>query len=260
MHKVLFRQTLAEQGEYESCCKFLDTYKYRTEMPEDSIVIGRYSVLPYYQELYHELARRNCTLINNYDQHRYIADITRYYDDLKDYTPATWENWASLPSDTSFIIKGKTNSRKFNWNELMFCKDINDVKSKANKLLNDTFILEQGIVVREYIPLKNFDTGINGMPISNEWRFFCLGQQIIDYGYYWYEDYTPPMIDQKAIELVNKVMPIISRHTNFYVIDVAETANGDWIVIELNDGQMAGLSQISHDRFYSNLSIALLCL
>ena len=256
-HKILFRKGLAEQGEYESCVKFFDTYEYRTELPRDSIIIGRYSVLPYYQELYNELARKNCTLMNNYDQHRYIADITNYYEDLKDFTPKTWDNWSDLPSDTSFVLKGKTNSRKFNWKDLMFCKDVNEVKTKANRLLDDTLILEQGIVVREYVPLKRFDTGVNGMPISNEWRFFCLYDQIVDYGYYWYEEYAPSKISEGAIELVNKVMPIVSKNANFYVIDVAETENGEWIVIELNDGQMSGLSQINCDSFYLNLSKAI---
>jgi hypothetical protein len=251
---VLFRKTIAELGEFESCCKYNTTHEYRTDIPENSNVIGRYSVLPYYEELEKELNKRNSKLINNYQQHRYIADLTHYYRDLKQFTPKSWDNWADLPSDTSFIIKGKTNSRKFNWKDLMFCQDAKDVAVKANRLLDDTFILEQGIVVREYVPLRRFDTGVNGLPITNEWRFFCYKEEVVDYGYYWFEEYEPEKVDEGAIELVNKIMPIVSKKSNFYVIDVAETEKGDWIMIELNDGQMSGLSLIPIDRFYKNLS------
>jgi hypothetical protein len=250
----LFRKSLSELGEYDSCSKFLPTYECRTNIPENSIVVGRYSVLPYYEELTKDLLQKKSKLINDYSEHVYIADISNYYEDLKEFTPKTWRDWSDLPSDISFVIKGKTNSKKFNWNDLMFCKDINEVKIKANRLLNDTFISQQGIVVREYVPLKKFDIGINGIPISNEWRFFCLGEKIIDYGYYWYEDYAPKNIEEGAITLVEKIMPIISKNTNFYVIDVAETEKGDWIVIELNDGQMSGLGLIDQDNFYLKLA------
>lgn len=252
---VLFRQTLAEEDEFEICCKYNQTHEFRTEIPKNSLVIGRYSVLPYYRELEQELALKNSRLINSYEQHRYIADITRYYSDLKDYTPQTWDNWAELPDDKSFIIKGKTNSRKFNWRDLMFCKDAKEVAIKANRLLDDTFISEQGIVVREYVPLTTFEIGINGLPITNEWRVFCYQNSIIDYGYYWSIAEDPHhYINEKAFILLNKVMSIVSKRANFYVIDIAEKIDGDWIVIELNDGQMSGLSCIDTDHFYKKLS------
>lgn len=41
--------------------------------------------------------------------------------------------------------------------------------------------------------------------------------------------------------------------TNFYVVDVAQTESGDWLVVELNEGQMSGLSDNNPDIFYSAL-------
>lgn len=37
------------------------------------------------------------------------------------------------------------------------------------------------------------------------------------------------------------------------MIDVAQTESGDWIVIELNDGQMSGLSENNPEILYKNL-------
>jgi len=46
----------------------------------------------------------------------------------------------------------------------------------------------------------------------------------------------------------------IGNKVNFYTLDVAQTASGEWIVIELNDGSMAGLSCIEPDVFYQSLA------
>ena len=40
---------------------------------------------------------------------------------------------------------------------------------------------------------------------------------------------------------------------NFFVIDIAQKEDGDWIIIEVNDGQQSGLSENSADILYQNL-------
>ena len=39
-----------------------------------------------------------------------------------------------------------------------------------------------------------------------------------------------------------------------FVVDVAKTASGEWIVVELNDGQQSGLSCCNPIELYSNIS------
>jgi hypothetical protein len=39
----------------------------------------------------------------------------------------------------------------------------------------------------------------------------------------------------------------------FYTIDIAKDSIGNWIVIELNDGQMSGLSEVDMEMFYKGL-------
>jgi len=254
---ILYRNGFAEEQELESCSKYFKVSPYRSTIEENTVVIGRYSVLPHYKELETELKIKNSSLINSYEQHCYIADITNYYEDLKEYTPKTWKDWSNLPDNKSFILKGKTNSRKFNWKDLMFCKDKQEVINKSNRLLDDTFIFQQGLVVREYVPLKNLGKGINELPISNEYRFFCLGNKIIAHGFYWFEEYeSEAKINDDAFNLVHKIMEIVSKKANFYVVDIAQTENNDWIVVELNDGQMSGLSLIDPDQFYNSLKKA----
>lgn len=243
--------------ELKVCSKYLPTVEYRTEISPCSLVIGRYSVLPYYVELERELKLHNSVLINIYDQHQYIADF-EYYHDVVDFTPKTYFQWNDLP-DGSYVVKGKTNSRKFLWNTHMFAKTKEDVPRVAQRLFDDQFIDSQGLIVREYVPLKQFDVGINDMPITNEWRFFFLGKKVLVYDYYWSNfpelmenDKVKPTTDM--VDLAKNIAEIVSEKVNFFVLDIAEKESGGYTLIEINDGQMSGLSMCDPAVLYRNLS------
>lgn len=50
-----------------------------------------------------------------------------------------------------------------------------------------------------------------------------------------------------------KVIDIIKPNINFFVMDIAQKQNGEWIVIELNDGSWSGLSCNDPNKLYENL-------
>lgn len=95
---------------------------------------------------------------------------------------------------------------------------------------------------------------INGLPVTNEYRFFVHHGEILSYGYYWScaEDINKT-ISQEGIDLVKKVANIVKFANNFTVIDVAQKSTGDWIIVELNAGEMSGLSLNDPDTLYRNL-------
>lgn len=254
---VWFRYSEDMQEEYEILSKFTNWTRYLPEIPPRSVVIGRYSVLPFYQDVEAELSLIGSRLINSYEQHMYLADIEQWTWDLSAYTPQTWFRWDHLPQG-SYVLKGRTNSRKYQWNRQMFCPTREDIPKVAASLMDDTFIRRQGLCLREYVPLRKLGEGINGLPISNEWRVFFLGTEIIAGGFYWsnfteLQPYKWNELPQEAYGLLDIVREKVSKRTNFYVVDIAETAEGDWIVIELNDGQMSGLSCIDPSDFYNHL-------
>lgn len=247
---------IPDMEEYNAASKIFEVYTQRCNLSQGSLVIPRYSALPYYKELENDLDCLRCTLINTYAQHRYVADIANYYPDIKDITPKTWiDNWADIP-EGSYVVKGRTNSRKNRWNTMMFAKDRKAVGQVVGRLLEDTYIAEQRLAVREYVPLETFDIGINGCPIANEWRFFILDGIVLIGGFYWASepDYcpseTPPI---EASILAAKVAQRLKDKIRFFVVDVAKTAKGDWIVVELNDGSMSGIAMIDPIAFYKEL-------
>lgn len=261
---VLFREDLDTEGELDVCKHYLHTSRYRSHL-RNKLVIGRYSVLPFYQELEAELKSNGCRLVNTYEQHAWIADVLAWAGDastgvegaLTGLTPKSWSTWASLPSNTSFVVKGKTNSRKFEWNRRMFAKSREDVPGIARSLYDDTMINEQGLVVREYIPLRKLDEGINGLPVSEEWRCFFYRDRLLSKGFYWTN--FPEVFDQvewtaAAETFAHEAAEKARRHADFFVLDIARRADGGWIVIEVNDGQMSGLSLCDPHELYQNLA------
>jgi hypothetical protein len=143
----------------------------------------------------------------------------------------------------------------------MFAKDKKEASKISCELYQDQHIGSQGVVFRKYIPLKTYEIGINDLPFANEWRVFCLGKKILSHGYYWSsasdETIQQAKWTQDSEKLVKILMNIISKHVNFYVLDIAETESGEWILIEINDGQMSGLSENNPDVLYKNLKESL---
>jgi hypothetical protein len=257
---ILMRASLAEYEEFEAVKKIYPTSDQRTLVLSDSLVIPRYSALPFYKELEIDLAIRNCLMINTYEQHLFAADIKRWYPELFDITPNTYFDLMNIPEIGPFVVKGATNSRKHLWNTHMFAKDRDEVLGVYSRLMDDSMISEQDICVRDYIPLNTFCVGINGLPITEEYRFFFLGDKPIAGGFYWQnyvDDIDPALIDKDKVPwtLLEKIGFIVSRHMNFYVADIAKTESGEWILIEINDGQMAGLSCIEPEKLYKGLKL-----
>lgn len=243
---------------YKSRCDLAHKITIRPEWPSFHVVIPRFAALPYYKELQDDLEVFNIRLINSYKQHRYIADLQNYYQDIWDLTFKTWFRLEDVPKDGGpFVLKGETNSKKFDWNNRMYAETFQDASRVYNELSKDSMIGEQQIYVRQYVPLKRYMTGLHGLPITEEYRFFVCFGQIVDGSYYWasHSDDLKEVPPQHSVprSFVQKVINRIGDKCNFYVIDISRTESDEWKVVELNDGTQSGLSLINADNFYKNL-------
>jgi hypothetical protein len=222
----------------------------------DRLVIGRYSVLPFYEELDRDLRLLGSRLINSYDEHRWITSFD-YYRDLEAYTPETWDeqNIHLCAHRGPFVVKGKMSSKKHNWKTLMFAETKRAALELAERLKEDGEIREQGVVYRKYVSLKTYQTSHNGLPYTNEWRFFYFKRECLASGYYWSQADCVGQAELRpeGVALADKVASIAAEHVPFFALDVAETESGEWILIEINDGQMAVPSEIDLDDLYGHL-------
>jgi ATP-grasp domain, R2K clade family 3 len=208
-----------------------------------------------YENLYHSLLSKNIKLINTPNEYAFCHYLPNAYETIKGKTPkSVWLDLskgyedkdliakASVFQHKPIIVKDYVKSQKHYWHEACFIPNADDPKNvlKITKKfleLQDTD-LNVGIVYREYIefePLTNHS--ISGMPLTKEFRVFVCNQQIVSIFKYWDEG------------IYNETMPNIAifqseiRHirSNFYTMDIAKTKNGDWLIVELGDGQVAGL-------------------
>lgn len=266
---ILFREFDTPTAELEAIIRHFHATSSRMTVLAGDLVVGRYSVLPFYLEQARDIHLAGAELINTFDQHDFVADLRRWYEVLKGgtdigtrITPRTWASSEEMMDDKSYsgpyIVKGITNSKKHMWKTHMFAEDRLAALQVMSRLQEDALLAAQPIVFREYVPLKRLATGLNGMPITKEFRFFfCYGELLVG-GFYWSShvadlEQVPDWreVPGAFLEQVNKR---IRDHVNFYVVDIAQTATGDWMVVELNDGQMSGPSECDLDALYGRLA------
>jgi hypothetical protein len=281
---ILFRPSLAEKGELDVARRHFKVITSRAEVQlfvapgkwgsaielvetDIPLVIPRYSALPYYHELETDIERLGGRLINTLQQHLFAADLQNWYAVLRDLTPRTWFRAEEVPFDHTgpFVLKGATNSRKHKWSTHMFAKDRDAVGTVLLHLLDDPLIAPQGIYVREFEPFVDFGLGLHGLPITQEYRFFCLDEDILAAGFYWSE-HADLLLDEGQAAVVRgvpldfvkrEVLPRLKGRIRFVVVDVAKHIDGRWRVVELNDASMSGLGCVDPEVLYSRLREAL---
>jgi len=256
---LLIRRELMSNYEFQFAARHFRTEESRV-LCRDALVVGRYSVLPHYRELERDLALLGSMLINSWEQHHWVASFA-YYEAVRQFTPETWtdDDIHQCQHPGPFVVKGKMKSRKWQWKSLMFAQSKRDALKLGERLKDDAEIGEQGIVYRRFVPLRSFGVGKDGLPQTNEWRFFYFRNQRLSYAYYWSgSDYLEQVaISDDAMKLADKIAGIVSAFVPFFVLDLAETESGDWILIEVNDGQQSVPSEQDLDELYGNLKAAL---
>ena len=233
----------------------------RSQVIAGDFIIGRYSVLPYYKELMEDIVFNGGELVNSHAQHLWISNFFGYYEVLKDYTFQTWRS-NELPYvdyDGAYVVKGVTNSKKHKWNTHMFAENRRKAIEIGIELQSDMLLASQDVIYRKFDPdLKVFEVGVNGMRFTNEWRVFCYKGKILSTGYYWTcakdaDTINDAGLSQRGLDFVSKMAEMVVDYVNFYVIDIAERNDGSWVVVEINDGQMSGLSMNNMKTLYDNL-------
>ena len=221
-----------------------------------------------YKILYDDLLAKNYRLINNpieYQNCHYLPDSLKF---IEKYTPKTIFQKIENKNDVdilvektkifngnSVIVKDYIKSEKHYWDTACFVANSND-KIKLTMIINNLIelrgdYLNEGIVVREYIELNNLTKhSKSGMPLSEEYRLFFYKNELLCIFNYWDEgDYNIEKPNTKHFEEIAKGIK-----SNFFTMDIAKDKNGNFIIIELGDGQMAGIPEKEDkDLFYRKL-------
>ena len=222
-----------------------------------------------YAQLFVALEERGATLVNTPQQYRHCHYLPESYPIIAHQTPQTV--WLPLSGEINFdaittklkpfgdkplIVKDYVKSRKHEWLQSCFISRADDAAEVERVVRN--FVegqgdgLNEGLVFRQFVPLRSVGTHVrSGAPISQEFRLWFWKNELLYWSSYWeggeYANDVPPL------EEFEKLARDIQSH--FFSMDVAQTQSGRWIVIELGDGQVAGLSSPNDvEPFYEKLA------
>ncbi|HZS77694.1 MAG TPA: ATP-grasp domain-containing protein [Ktedonobacteraceae bacterium] len=226
-----------------------------------------------YEQLYHGLAERNILLINTPAAYRHCHYFPESYPVIEGHTPRSV--WMKVNGEVSIdaimellrpfdnkpvILKDYVKSRKHEWTEACFIPSAADrqaverVVSNFLKLQGDD--LNEGLVFREFVEFEplGFHPASN-MPLTTEYRLFYLDGKLIASAPYWDED-DYKEADKPPVKRFNEIAKHVQ--SRFFTMDVAQRKDGNWMIMELGDGQVAGLPErVNVRKFYQQIAIIL---
>ena len=214
-----------------------------------------------YEKFYNLLLEKGMQLINSPKEYAKYHLLPGWYSDFEGATPfSVWSESNNIEyilkmADRltgAFVVKDYVKSRKHEWYDACFIKDISD-REKTFSVINNFLNrqgdrLEGGIVLRKYENLKSIGYQKNSsMPISEEYRVFVFKGEILVADNYWNENEEVNISEEEYLWVESIASKIKS---SFVTIDLVRKTDGSLIIMEMGDGQVSGLQQIDAYEFY----------
>jgi len=222
--------------------------------------IARLGAAEDYEARFEYFAAMGIRLIHTPAEYLLSSELPEWYPKLEALTPNS--AWYQSPPGSDEIgdrfgwpvfIKGQRQTNRHS-RKLSIIESPESYQELCAYWQNDPILAWQQMVCREFIPLRPViaDTG-QTMPKSYEFRCFCWHGQVVGLGNYWFsESYAPTALEEAEIRaLAEKAANALALP--FVVVDIAQTVDGRWIVIECNDGQDSGYAGINPMAMWSKL-------
>ena len=212
-----------------------------------------------YEQLYRLVAARGRMLVNSPVQYEHCHHLPSSYEVIRERTPRSV--WLPVSGEVSFdqvmellapfgnrpvVVKDYVKSQKHSWNEACYIPSAMDrmaVERVVRKFLElQADDLNVGLVFREFVEFEQVGQHPkSGMPLSREFRQFYLdGKPLLRFRYWDEGDYGDQDLPEEVfVDIAQRVQ------SRFFTMDVARRANGEWMIVELGDGQVAGLPDIA---------------
>ncbi len=234
------------------------------EMPERAIYRGWPLPADRYEALYDALVSRGVTLITSPTQYRHCQHLPNILDIIKPMTPRTV--WMESDGNVAYeavmqmlipfagrplVLRDFVKAEKFYWNQACYISSASDAKAVENTIEHFLSLrgadLTGGLIFREFVefkPLTNHPTG--GRPLINEYRIFYLnGAPVLPVRYWDVDDFdhqtNSPPLGQFA-EIARQI------RSPFFTMDVAQTVDDDWLIIDTGDAQIATLPETADEN------------
>jgi ATP-grasp domain, R2K clade family 3 len=229
------------------------------QRPDPIRAIGRFGVMTNYAELYERLAAEGILLIHTPAQYRIASELPQWYPLLDGLTP--YSEWFAEPPDAAqlerkfgfpFFLKGSRQTSRHRA-ALSIIHSTAEYNRAIGLYRTDPILHWQELVCRKFFPLRAVPAAATEkIPPSFEFRTFWWRGQFVGAGQYWATDYDWTRTEE--IAALNIARTAAARLIlPFVAIDVAQTIDGEWIVIECNDAQESGYGAVSPFGLWQNM-------
>ena len=193
------------------------------------------------------------TLIHSPEQYIRASELPQWYPLLSDLTPrSVWFDHPPTVADIEqhfswpIFLKGSRQTSKHRA-DLSIIRSPRDYALAMEHYQRDPILHWQPVVCRELIPLRPVSaSATDTIPPAFEFRTFWWRGECVGAGPYWaaFATYTwTKQEEQAALAVAGEAA--LRLKIPFLVVDVAQTQEGTWVVIEVNDGQDSGYAGIA---------------
>lgn len=235
--------------------------RFSMNCPPEALVIARAGAIHDYEEDYADLLEEGIQLIHSPEIHLRASRLPGWYPRIEELTPRTrwydtWPATSVIEAEFSWpiFVKG-VRQTSHHRRSLAIFEDAASFEAAREEYQSDETLSWQAIAVREYADLRIIETPIGDrLPSAYEFRtFWWKGQWVAD-GPYWWQGRPYMWTESERNEALTLAEEAARRvDVPFLAIDVAQTIEGRWIVVECNDAQESGFAGASVIGLWQNI-------
>ncbi len=205
-----------------------------------------------YEAIYNAARAKNIVLLNSPVQHRLVQEFDLAYPFLKGLTPRSLVvtkieqcHDAVQKLGLPLFVKGAVQSRKSRGWKACVAENEDELRVLVAQLLELEKRSRGRVLVRELLKLRHTRTH-NDFPLGREFRVFLHRGAVLGSGYYW-EGNDPLQVlnseERATVEALAK-KAALRLDAPLIAVDIGQTEDLRWLVIETGDPQFSGVSQI----------------
>ena len=239
------------------------TYVPVQERETPAVWIGYIPTPERYAAIYAAALEKRIRLLNSPDEHLNVQEFDRTYPLLDGLTPTSIivtavDQCADAVEQLGLpvFVKGAVQSRKSRGWKACVAETADELRLLCGHLLELDNRSRGRVVVRKLVKLRHSRISAERFPLGREFRVFLHRGEVVGWGYYWEGDdplkALTPGEEQSVLTLATEAARRVG--TPYIAVDVGQTEDGGWIVIETGDGQFSGVSQTPLLPLWSRLA------
>lgn len=228
----------------------------------DLPAVARVGAFADYASFHQECAELGMNLVHSVEEQSRCTNLTQWFPLIPDLTPKSlW--FPEVPSlsqieedfELPVFVKGARQTSRHQA-AASIIRSAADYERAADIYRSDPILRWQEFVVRELVSLRPVSGGTEGrIPASYEFRTFWWRGRLVGSGRYWFEadDYQWTE-EEREVALGVAKQAVDALDCTFLVVDLALTCEGQWIIIECNDGMESGYAGVSPFSIWQKVS------